>query len=92
MHCSRPFVIPTVPRAAYLGTEGVALFSLPFEARPVDPVRRELYRQLPTSSRSGWFAPETAAVRVEALPKGRQSPEGGVPPPKKRRGRRRARQ
>ena len=42
----------------------VARFSRPFEARPTDPVRRELYRQLAekpsTAATSGWFAPSGA--------------------------------
>ena len=42
----------------------VARFLKPFEARPTDPVRRELYRQLAekpsTAATSGWFAPSGA--------------------------------
>ena len=44
--------------------EQVARFLRPFEARPTDPVRRELYRQLAekpcTAATSGWVAPTEA--------------------------------
>ena len=73
-------------RTAFLGSEGVALFHLPFEARPGDTVRRELFRQQPEHSRAGWFAPEATTVKVATLSKGRQSPVGKLPPAKKRRG------
>ena len=58
---------------------------------PVDPVRRDLYRQLSCSSRAGCFAPESAVVQVRTLSEGCQSPEGGVTPVKERRGGRRMR-
>ena len=54
---------PTAPTpcSRCLGSQ-VARFARPFEARPVDPVRREVYRQLAdqgtaASSFSGWIAP-----------------------------------
>ena len=53
---------PTAPalRTQCLGGQ-VARFYRPFEARPTDPVRRELYRQLAekpcTAATSGWVAP-----------------------------------
>ena len=55
------------PRTRRLGST-VARFARPIEARPVDPVRREVYRQLAdqgtaVTSSSGWIAP----TRVLAL-------------------------
>ena len=48
------------PRAICIGTP-VAHFDRPFESRPVDSVRQEVFRQLAadpsSSSSSGWFAP-----------------------------------
>ena len=58
---------PTAPalRTQCLGGQ-VARFSRPFEARPTDPVRRELYRQLAekpsTAVTSGWCAPSRVLV------------------------------
>ena len=53
--CSAP-----APRTRCLG-DLVARFAKPFESRPTDPVRREIFRQLAssagTSSSSGWVAP-----------------------------------
>ena len=50
-----------VPRAICIGAP-VAHFDRPFESRPVDPVRWEVYRQLATDPRasvsSGWLAPK----------------------------------
>ena len=76
----------TVSRAAVLGGE-VALFSLPFEARPVDSVRREVFRQRVAGGHTtSWFAP--ASVPLEA-PQGfipsRQASVGPLPLPKRRR-------
>ena len=76
----------TVTRTAILG-EGAALFSLPFEARPVDSIRREVFRQQAAGhSASPWFAP--SAVPSEAprdLIPCRQRPAGPVPLVKRRR-------
>ena len=49
------------PRSRCIG-EQVARFARPFESRPVETVRRELYRRLAAkpggiSSTSGWVAP-----------------------------------
>ena len=48
------------PRTRCLGST-VARFARPFEARPVDPVRREVFRQLAetgiAATTSGWIAP-----------------------------------
>ena len=57
------FLTPTVPRAGCLG-ESVALFSLPFEARPVDPVRREVFRQQVAGHYPPWFAPSSVPSEV----------------------------
>ena len=50
------------PRTRCLGSQ-VARFARPFESRPADPVRREVFRQLAancgTTSTSGWVAPTT---------------------------------
>ena len=82
---TRTFVLfsLTAPRVACLGEE-VALFSLPFEARPTDPIRREAFRQ--TQSESGWFSPSVvpALVPPELAPS-RQAPAGPVPKVKRRR-------
>ena len=54
----------TALRAVCLGGE-VALFSLLFEARPVDSIRREVFRQRVTGGHTtSWFAP--ASVPLEA--------------------------
>ena len=48
------------PRSICIGAP-VAHFDRPFESRPVDSVRREVFRQLAadssSTSSSGWFAP-----------------------------------
>ena len=53
----------TVPKVVTLG-EKVAPFSLPPEARPTDPVRREVFRQQAAGHHSSWFA--LSAVPLEA--------------------------
>ena len=60
-----PYLLsPTAPapRTRCIGSQ-VARFARPFESRPVDPVRREVFRQLAassgTSSTSSWVAPIT---------------------------------
>ena len=63
-NCFSYLLSPTAPapRSRCIG-EQVARFARPFEARPVDPARRELYKQLAassgSSSTSGWVAPTT---------------------------------
>ena len=59
-----PFSCPApAPRTKCIGGQ-VARFWRPFEARPVDPVRREVFRQLveepSTAATSGWIAPTEA--------------------------------
>ena len=53
----------SAPRTQCLGGQ-VARFLRPFEARPADPVRRKLYRQLAEepciAATSGWVAPSEA--------------------------------
>ena len=67
----------------------VARFSRPFEARPTDPVRRELYRQLAekpsTAATSGWCAPSRAlASTPPPLGPGTEECAGRTLPTKKR--------
>ena len=63
-NCCPCLLSPTAPapRTRCLGSQ-VARFACPFESRPADPVRREVYRQLAatsgTASTSGWVAPST---------------------------------
>ena len=70
----------------------VARFLKPFEARPADPVRRELYRQLAEkpgiAATSGWLAPSEALPSTPApLGPGTEECASRALPPKK--GRRR---
>ena len=66
-NCSPFLLSPTAPapRTRCLGNQ-VARFARPFEVRPVDSVRREIFRQLAvasgTSSTSGWVAPTTTLL------------------------------
>ena len=74
----------TVPRAACLGESG-ALFSRPFESRPSDPLRREIFRQQAVGGGSCWFAP--SAVPSEAplvLAPSHQASAGPIPACKRR--------
>ena len=63
-NCCPYLLSPTAPapRSRCIGSQ-VARFARPFESRPTDPVRREVYRQLAansgTASTSGWVAPST---------------------------------
>ena len=65
-----PYLLsPTAPapRTKNLG-QSVAHFKRPFESRPADSVRRELYQQLSSQPRnSGWIAP-TAALSATPRP------------------------
>ena len=68
----------------------VARFLKPFEARPTDPVRRELYRQLAekpcTAVNSGWVAPsEATASAPPPLGPGTEECASRALPKKKRR-------
>ena len=66
-NCFPYLLSPTVsaPRTRCLGTQ-VACFAGPFESRPADPIRREVFRLLAvsnsTASSSGWVAPTTTLV------------------------------
>ena len=81
------------PRSRCIG-EQVARFARPFESRPVDPVRRELFRRLAAvprgiSSTSGWVAP-AAPLPVSPPPLARGTEDGTsarVPVPKGKRSR-----
>ena len=84
------FIFLTVPRAVRLGSP-VVLFTLPFEARPVDTFRQELFRQRAESGQvsTPWFAPTSGIVEIpRELPPSFEESAGAVPPPPKR-GRRR---
>ena len=66
-NCSPFLLSPTAPapRTRCLGSQ-VARFAHPFESRPADPVRREVFRQLAanygTTSTFGWVAPTTTLL------------------------------
>ena len=86
--CTLSVLVSPVKRAACLGKE-VALFSRPFEARPTDPLRREVFRQQAQAGHSSWFSP--ASVPLEAaleLVPALQAPAGPLPVLKRRRRRR----
>ena len=78
------------PRTQCVGSQ-VARFARPFEARPVDPVRREVFRQLVenprTAASSGWIAPsETLPKTLPPLGKGTKNCAGiGLPQKKDKR-------
>ena len=68
-NCCPYLLSPTAPapRTRCLG-RSVARFARPFESRPADTVRRELYKQLATQpGNSGWIAP-TAALSATPRP------------------------
>ena len=68
-NCCPYLLSPTAPapRTRCLGSS-VARFARPFESRPADTVRRELYKQLATQpGNSGWIAP-TAALPATPRP------------------------
>ena len=63
-NCCPYLLSPTAPapRSRCIG-DSVARFVRPFESRPADPVRREVFRQLAAqrglSTATGWVAPST---------------------------------
>ena len=68
-NCCPYLLSPTAPapRTRCLG-KSVARFARPFESRPADTVRRELYKQLATQpGNAGWIAP-TAALPATPRP------------------------
>ena len=88
-NCFLYLLSPTAPapRSRCIGSQ-VARFARPFKSRPVDPIRREVFRQLAassgTSSTSGWVAPITT-LPVSPPPLARGTEEGttaSVPKPK----------
>ena len=89
-NCCPCLLSPTVsaPRTRFIGSQ-VAHFAGPFESRPADPIRREVYRQLAVSSSSasssGWVAPTaTLAVTPPPLERGmEESATGQLPHPPK---------
>ena len=91
-NCFSYLLSPTAPapHSRCIGGQ-VARFARPFESRPVDPIRREVYRQLAassgSSSTSGWVAP-TSTLPVSPPPLARGTEEGtleSVPKPKGKR-------
>ena len=81
------------PRTRSLGST-VARFARPFESRPVDPVRRECYRQLAercTAVSTGWLAPSGyLATTPPPLDQGQEDRSQSYLPPLKK-GRRKKR-
>ena len=76
-----------VPKVVTLGQE-VAPFSLPPEARPTDPIRREVYRQQ-AITRTAWFEPLQVPSDLGALPLPSPAHSAGpVPQPARKRCRR----
>ena len=87
-NCCPYLLSPTVsaPRTRCLGSQ-VARFARPFESRPTDPIRREVYQQLAannsTASSSGWVAPSTTlAVTPPPLEKGTEESVPRIVPSK----------
>ena len=89
-NCCPYLLSPTVsvPATRCIGAQ-VARFAGPFESRPADPIRREVFRQLAdsssTASSSGWVAPTaTLAVTPPPLERGtEESATGQLPRPPK---------
>ena len=89
-NCCPYLLSPTVsaPRTRCLGSQ-VARFARPFESRPTDPIRREVYWQLaannsPASS-SGWVAPSaTLSVTPPPLERGTEESAPSKVPSKPR--------
>ena len=67
----------TAPMVACLGGK-VALFSRPFEARPTDSVRREVFRQQSKAATS-WFSPDAVPAAGTPLGPVYQRPAGPLP-------------
>ena len=87
-NCCPYLLSPTAPapRTRCIGSQ-VARFARPFESRPTDPVRREVYRQLAansgTASTSGWVAPSTTLpVTPPPLERGTEESTSRVVPSK----------
>ena len=85
-NCCPNLLSPTVsaPRTRCLGSQ-VARFAGPFESRPADPIRREVYRQLAVNSSSdsssGWVAPTaTLAITPPPLERGTEESATGQLP------------
>ena len=75
-------VFLTGPRVRIVG-EDCAYFSLPFEARPADPIRREVTRLYALSGQV-WNAPVTIPARSLALLPLVEKSEGPLPIPPRR--------
>ena len=75
-------VFHTGPRVRIVG-EDCAYFSLPFEARPADPIRRKVTRLYALSGQV-WNAPVTIPARSLALLPLVEKSEGPLPIPPRR--------
>ena len=75
----------TASRAACLG-ERVALFTVPFEARPADTTRKEVFRQQASGSHGSWFSPTAvpSGVLTDLTPS-HEILAGPVPKPRNKR-------
>ena len=85
-NCCAFLLSPTAPtpRTKVIG-DPVAHFARPFESRPVDPVRREIFRQLvarpDSASSSGWVPPSSLLpVTPPPLQRGAEDRASGVVP------------
>ena len=89
-NCCPYLLSPTAPapRTRYIGDQ-VARFARPFESRPADPIRREVYRQLAavpgSASYSGWVAPTaTLPITPPPLQRGTEESTPRIVPPKRK--------
>ena len=83
--CFCSFVLShTASRTACLG-EGAALFPRPFESRPTDSFRREVFRQVAVGCKNPWFEPVAVPQAAVSVLPPVQEPSGGSVPPKRRR-------
>ena len=84
-HTVMSFSLVSVPRTACLGDQSVALFSGPFESRPADSLRREVFRQQAVLGCAGWFAPVALPPQAPlGLPPALEEKAGPLPPVGKR--------
>ena len=90
-NCSPCLLSPTAPAPCTrcIGSQ-VARFARPFESRPADPVRREVFRQLAancgTKSMFGWVAPTTTLLTTPPpLERGMEERASRIVPSKSKR-------
>ena len=93
-NCCTFLLSPTAPppRTKVIG-KSVARFARPFESRPTDPIRREVYRQLAahpvTASTSGWVPPASLLPATPLPLQNRVKESSSRPVPPKAKGARR---